>query len=167
MNYPYYMEKALDQAEKALAANEFPVGCVIVYREEVVANGSRTGTVDGKRNEIDHAEVNALKKLSGMNIDYENKDLAIFTTMEPCLMCYGAILLSGAGEIVYAYEDVMGGGTLCDLSRMPPLYKNREISIVPYVMRQESLDFFKTYFSNPENDYWRDSLLAKYTLEQV
>lgn len=160
------MKKALEQAETALAANEFPVGCVIVRKGEIVADGSRTGTGRADRNEIDHAEINALKKIC-MDADADRSGLTVFTTMEPCLMCFGAILLSGAGEIVYAYEDVMGGGTTCDLSKLPPLYRNREISIVPYIMREESLNLFKTYFSNPDNDYLENTLLAKHTLEQV
>ena len=52
-------------------------------------------------------------------------------------MCFGAILLSGIGKIVYAYEDVMGGGTCCDLTKLTPLYKNRKISIIPNILRKE------------------------------
>ncbi len=86
--------------------------------------------------------------------------------MEPCLMCFGAILLSGIGEIVYAYEDVMGGGTKSDLKSLPPLYRDRKISVISGVLRSKSLEIFKAYFSNPSNFYWRGSLLADYTLAQ-
>ena len=86
--------------------------------------------------------------------------------MEPCLMCLGALVLSGIGEIVYAYEDVMGGGTRCDLTKLTPLYKNFKFSIVPSVLRNESLQLFKAFFQNPKNAYWRGSLLASYTLSQ-
>ena len=55
--------------------------------------------------------------------------LTIFCTMEPCLMCLGAIMLSGIRKIVYAYEDVMGGGTGCDLSGLKPLYSNNHMSV--------------------------------------
>ena len=73
-------------------------------------------------------------------------------------------MLSGISEIVYAYEDVMGGGTRCDFTKLPSLYKNHRISIVPNILRKESLQLFKAFFENPENSYWRGSLLAKYTL---
>ena len=86
--------------------------------------------------------------------------------MEPCLMCYAALILAGVGTIVYAYEDVMGGGTGCDRSRLNPLYKNSAIEVVPHLLRKESLKIFQTYFSNPANCYWRKSLLAEYTLAQ-
>jgi tRNA(adenine34) deaminase len=81
-------------------------------------------------------------------------------------MCLGAMMLSGIRKVVYAYEDVMGGGTRCDLSKMTPLYKNNGITIVPHIMRQESLTLFKTFFNNLENSYWQNSLLAQYTIQQ-
>jgi tRNA(adenine34) deaminase len=158
------MKKALDQAENALAEGEFPVGCVMVYQDKILVTGSRKGTIRDDRNEIDHAEMVALRRL----IDIENKidpgKTTVFCTMEPCLMCYAALILAGVGEIVFAYEDVMGGGTGCELSRLKPLYKNSRVAVVPGVMRAESLNIFKTYFSNPANSYWKQSLLAEYTL---
>ena len=61
----------------------------------------------------------------------------------------------------------MGGGTSCDLSGMPPLYRDRQITIVPHVLRRKSLDLFRAFFTDPENPYWQGSLLAQYTLEQI
>ena len=84
--------------------------------------------------------------------------------MEPCLMCYSALILAGIGNIVYAYEDVMGGGTGCDLSQLNPLYKNSSVKIVPNILRHESLKLFKDYFVDPANVYLKRSLLAEYTL---
>ena len=81
-------------------------------------------------------------------------------------MCFGAILISGIGRIVFAYEDVMGGGTRCDLSSLAPLYRERDIDIMADVLRGESLTLFKRFFSDPRNTYWKGSLLARYTLAQ-
>ena len=166
MDYEFFMRKALEQAEDALAGNEFPVGCVLVYKDEVIVTGSRNGTANGGQNEVDHAEMVALRRLDELNTPIDRSQITLFCTMEPCLMCYGAILLSGIGTIVYAYEDVMGGGTACDLSILPPLYRDRPITIVPDVLRKQSLALFRDFFASPENDYWRGSLLACYTLDQ-
>jgi len=164
MNYEYIMVKALDQAKKALAAGEFPVGCVMVHQDKILATGYRKGTTGDFPNEIDHAEMIALKRLIDLKVNTDKNRIVLFTTLEPCLMCIGALILSGISEIVYAYEDVMGGGTKCDLTELPPLYKNHRISIVPNILRKESLKLFKTFFQNPENSYLRGSLLARYTL---
>ena len=158
------MKKALGQAEHALAEGEFPVGCVMVYQDKILVTGSRKGTIGGDRNEIDHAEMVALRRLIEIEDNIDPSKITVFCTMEPCLMCYGALMLAGVGEIVFAYEDVMGGGTGCELSRLKPLYKNSPVTVVAGVMRAESLKIFKSYFSNPANSYWKQSLLAEYTL---
>jgi len=158
------MKKALDQAEHALAKGEFPVGCVMVYQNKILVTGSRKGTIGAARNEIDHAEMVALRRLIESEDKIDPGNITVFCTMEPCLMCYGALILADVGAIVFAYEDVMGGGTGCELSRLKPLYKNSPVKVVPGVMRAESLKIFKTYFSNPANSYWKQSLLAEYTL---
>ena len=158
------MKKALDQAEHALAEGEFPVGCVMVYQDKILVTGSRKGTIGAARNEIDHAEMVALRRLIEIEDKIDSAKITVFCTMEPCLMCYGALILAGVGQIVFAYEDAMGGGTGCELSRLKPLYKNSSVTVVPGVMRAESLNIFKTYFSNPANSYWKQSLLAEYTL---
>ena len=166
MDYEYFMKMALDQARKALDAGEFPVGCVLVHQNRILATGARKGSMGDFPNEIDHAEMIALKCVAGMDINTDKKEMVLFTTMEPCLMCLGALILNGIGEVVYAYEDVMGGGTGCNLAGLTPLYRNQKISIVPHILRQQSLELFKAFFQNPENSYWKGSLLAEYTLRQ-
>ena len=166
MNYERFMKKALEQAEDALARGEFPVGCVLVHREEVLVTGARIGTTGDGKNELDHAEMVALRRLIDLDEPINHGDLTIFCTMEPCLMCYAALILAGIGKIVYAYEDVMGGGISCELSGLRPLYQNSPVAVVADVLRTESLKLFQTYFSNPDNNYWKNSLLAEYTLAQ-
>jgi tRNA(adenine34) deaminase len=166
MNYDQFMQKALDQAKSAFYAGEFPVGCVMVFQDKVLATGSRKGTTADSPNEIDHAEMVALRRFIDLDKDIDPSGITLFCTLEPCLMCFGAILLSGIGKIVYAYEDVMGGGTRCDLTKLTPLYKNRKISIIPNILRKESLELLKAYFQNPKNTYWKGSLLAEHTLCQ-
>jgi len=166
MDYEHFMKKALDQAQKALVAGEFPVGCVLVYNGRILVSSFRIGTSTEPGNEVDHAEMVALRRLVNLKKNIDNRQVTLFCTMEPCLMCLGALLLSGIGEVVYAYEDVMGGGTGCDLAGLTPLYRDQKISIVPHILRQESLELFRTFFKNPENSYWDGSLLAEYTLRQ-
>ncbi len=161
-----FMAEALDLARTALADQEFPVGCVIADGDNVVARGHRTGTATGPGNEIDHAEINAIRQLYGCMPDIDRSRLTIYSTMEPCLMCYSAILLSGIGRIVYAYEDVMGGGTQFDRSGLPPLYRDAQPTVISGMLRDDSLVLFQRFFSESGNSYWADSLLSRYTLDQ-
>ena len=172
LEHDYFMKMALDHAEQALAEGEFPVGCVIAHQEELIATGARTGSRlnSGERtvpSEIDHAEINALKSFYDLDISIPREEITLYCTLEPCLMCFGAIMISRIGTLVFAYEDVMGGGTSCDLKTTGPLYADSRIEIIPHVMRNESLKLFKTFFSNPDNDYWKESLLADYTIESA
>jgi tRNA(adenine34) deaminase len=166
MDYEYFMRKALDQARKALSDGEFPVGCVIVSQSRVLATGYRKGTTGDFPNETDHAEMIAIRHLIDLKLSKEESKVTLFTTLEPCLMCLGALMLSGINEIVYAYEDVMGGGTGCDFTKLTPLYKSCQIEVVSNILRKESLNLFKAFFQNPANSYWKGSLLAEYTLKQ-
>ncbi|MBS0012645.1 MAG: nucleoside deaminase [Desulfobacterales bacterium] len=161
-----YMQAALEQAQQALDAGEFPVGCVIAGPGGVVAGGARSHSRKQTPSEIDHAEINALKRFYELSYKGDPGQLRLYTTLEPCLMCFAAILIAGIGRIVYAYEDVMGGGTACKTGNLPPLYRNAGLSVVSSMMREQSLDLFFRFFSNPENTYLRHSMLAAYTLAQ-
>lgn len=161
-----FMNAALEMAQTALAKGEFPVGCVIADASTVVARGHRTGTAAGADNEIDHAEINALRTLNHVQSDIDRSQLSIYCTMEPCLMCFSAIILSGIPRIVYAYEDVMGGGTRCDRSGLAPLYRDARMTVVAGTLRMPSLKLFQQFFSLPGNTYWADSQLCRYTLRQ-
>ncbi len=160
-----WMRAALAGAEAALALGEFPVGCVMVFENRIVSAGKRINSrTDG--NELDHAEIVALRSLASLlpGIDYSR--VVAYSTMEPCLMCFSTLILNGIRTIVYGYEDVMGGGSHLDLSMLPPLYRGMEVKVIPGVCRQESLAIFKKFFLDENNLYWQDSLLARYTITQ-
>jgi len=164
----YFMKLALDQARIAFAKGEFPVGCVIVQGEKVIATGARQGTARDSPffSEIDHAEIRALKSLEASESGFKPEESVLFCTMEPCLMCFAAIILAGIKKIVYAYEDAMGGGTNSCLASMAPLYRDAKMEIVPGVLREKSLDLFYDFFNKETNLYWKGSFLEEYTLAQ-
>ncbi|MEN8134688.1 MAG: nucleoside deaminase [Thermodesulfobacteriota bacterium] len=161
-----YMQKALAEARRAMAGGEFPVGCIIVYGDRVVSRGRRFNSRGETANEMDHAEISALSRLLTDHPEIAPGDVTVYATMEPCLMCYTTMLLNGIRRVVYAYEDAMGGGTDLDLSSLKPLYQQMKVEIIPQVCRSESLELFRAFFNNPDNDYWQESLLAEYTLRQ-
>ncbi len=163
-----FMRIALEQAREALAQDEFPVGAILVHDDRILATGKRENSQEQKEvvNEIDHAEIVALRSFLARESDIPMEEITVYSTMEPCLMCYSTMILNGIRNIVFAYEDVMGGGTNLPLAQLNPLYEVMVVDIVDHVLRAESLDLFKKFFANPENNYWKDSLLASYTLSQ-
>ncbi len=161
-----YMRIALTQAAEALEKDEFPVGCVIGQGEKILAVGSRmNSSVDFC--EMDHAEITALRNLQKENPEVDMTTLTVYSTMEPCLMCFSTLVVNNVRRVVYGYEDAMGGGTNLPFHLLSPLYKRYKMEIVKHVMREECLQLFHRFFSNPENDYLHNTLLAEYTLSHT
>ncbi len=162
----HFMRQALDQAWLALEAREFPVGCVLVRENKIIQSGRRHNSEGTASNEIDHAEMLTLRALLAEHPELDCQGITVYSTMEPCLMCYTTLLLSGVRRFVWAYEDVMGGGTDLPLEQLAPLYQDMqgEVELVPDILRQESLRLFARFFQ--QYSYWQDSLIAEYTLAQ-
>jgi tRNA(adenine34) deaminase len=163
-SHEYFMEFALEEAAAALAEGEFPVGCVIVRGNKVVARGGRRGSGGGAP-ELEHAEIVALRRLMRESPVPDPAGLTVYSTMEPCLMCFGTLLVNGCQRLVYAYEDVMGGATDLPLPSLHPLYKNTRLAVISGVRRRSSLTLFQRFFA-ARPAYLSDSLLARYTLAQ-
>ena len=165
MNNEKFMKIALQQAAAALEENEFPVGCVLVMDGRVVASGKRSHTFTTV-NEMDHAEIRALRAMLDADTAIDPQSITVYSTMEPCLMCFSTLLVNGVRNFVYSYEDAMGGGTNLPLEQLSALYKDLRIQITGGVLRSQSLALFKSYFTSPETSYLRDTFLAEYTINQ-
>ena len=166
MDYVRFMRSALIEAEHALERGDFPVGCVVTNDAEILVKASRANSRPGVRNELDHAEMLALRRLIRRDQQINKSDICFFTTLEPCLMCYSALIVNGIKTIVYAYEDAFGGGTTVDLKPLRPFYKGLNIKVVPGILREKSLKLFKDFFSNTHNEYLRESPLARQVLRE-
>ena len=166
-NHDIYMREALLDAREALLAGEFPVGCVMVYENTVISRGRRINSKPPNENELDHAEIMALRNFFAQHPAIDRSRIIVYSTMEPCLMCYVTLLLNGIRKIVYAYEDIMGGGTSLNLKELSPLYQEMSVSITQHILRRDSLELFKTFFADQDNTYWQDSPLPRYTLDQI
>ncbi len=163
-HHEQFMHLALAEAASALKSGDFPVGCVLVENDQILASGKRCNSSGDNANELDHAEVTTLRHLLQEKPRYDLSKVTAYTTMEPCLMCYATLLLSGIRRFVWAYEDIMGGGTNLSLNQLNSLYAGMDVIIIPYVLRTESLTLFQDFFR--QYPYWAESPLARYTLEQ-
>ncbi len=174
-----WMARALELARQALDAGEFPVGAVIVHGGRIVAEGHRLNSRDAACNELDHAEILALRHWIEAGSPGRGEAIC-YSTLEPCLMCTGALIINGIGGICFSMEDVMGGGCGLDfdgpfsaahLSGLPSrrdeinhMFKGFGSRITGGIMRDESLDLLRRFFSSPENRYLKKTQLARYIL---
>ena len=85
-----YMKMALFEAKKAYFEDEIPVGCVIVYKNEVIACGYNEK--ESKNSAIRHAEIVAIEEACGKLGTWHLDDCDLYVTLEPCMMCLGAII---------------------------------------------------------------------------
>jgi tRNA(adenine34) deaminase len=116
-----FMAEAVREARRSLELDEFPVGAVVVLRDEVVVRAHWTGAA--QRRLLDHAEMLALmeaERSRRVSRRQERQEATLYTTLEPCALCMAAAMSFLLGRIVYAAEaPVDGGTTLPDLWEPP------------------------------------------------
>ncbi|KAI5643141.1 cytidine and deoxycytidylate deaminase zinc-binding region domain-containing protein [Phthorimaea operculella] len=147
-----FMTRALELANEALTAREVPVGCVFVHNGAIVAESRNT--VNITRNPTRHAEINCiditLDHCKTNNIDYNTffKDISVYVTVEPCIMCAAALHNLKIREVVYGCaNDRFGGATVLDVSK---LYEHN-YSLTGNLLADKAMDLLKQFYkgTNP------------------
>ncbi len=106
----YFMGEALKEAEKARLKDEVPVGAVIVQNGKIIARAHNLR--EKKQQASAHAEFLAIQKASKKRNNWCLNDCDLYVTLEPCMMCAGAISLSRMNHLYYGTEDPKGGATV-------------------------------------------------------
>jgi tRNA(adenine34) deaminase len=123
-----YMREALRQAEKALAADEVPVGAVIVRAGKIIARAYNQ--VELLKDATAHAEMLALTQAEATAGDWRLTDCDLYVTKEPCVMCAGAIVHTRIHRVIFGCADPRSGGAggLVNLLQHPTLNHHCEIT---------------------------------------
>jgi len=104
MEHSFFLKEALKQAVKARAEGQNPIGCVIVdERGKIIARAHNE--VAKKNDRTAHAEMLAIRKAARHVDDNNIRKWTLYTTVEPCLMCLGAIIMSHIGTVVWGTND--------------------------------------------------------------
>ncbi len=130
-----FMRMALAEAEKAATLGETPVGAVLVINGEVIAAAHNMR--ETWQDPTAHAESIALREASARLGRWRLRDATVYVTLEPCLMCAGALVLARVGRLVYGCRDPKAGalGSVYDVVRDGRL--NHEYRITPGVLEEE------------------------------
>ena len=112
-----YMELAYKEAIKAMEEDEVPVGAVIVKNNKIIAKAHNKK--EKNNNPMSHAEIECIKKATKKLNDWYLKDCELYVTLEPCVMCVGAIINARINKVYYAAKDLKSGalGGLFDLMK--------------------------------------------------
>ena len=102
-----YMDLAIKEAIKAYKEDEVPIGCVIIKNDKVIAKAHNKK--EAKKDATAHSEVEAIKKASKYLSNWHLDNCELYVTLEPCIMCMGAIINSRIKKVYYAAKDPKGG----------------------------------------------------------
>ena len=140
----HFMRLALAQAEVARSQGEVPVGAVVVKDGEVIAVGYNQPI--GRHDPTAHAEVMALRAASARLGNYRLPGCVLYVTLEPCVMCSGAMLHARLARVVFGASDPKTGacGSVLNLFEQPAL--NHQTAIAGGVLADECSDFLRTFF---------------------
>ncbi|MEG0304231.1 MAG: tRNA adenosine(34) deaminase TadA [Oscillospiraceae bacterium] len=139
-----YMRLAINEAQKAAAMGEVPIGAVIVRNGEVISTAHNTRECE--KNATHHAELLAIdaacKALGGWRL----MDCELYVTLEPCPMCAGAIINSRIKRVIYGAKDVKAGccGSVANLFAMP---FNHEPRLQSGVLESECTQLLQSFFA--------------------
>lgn len=139
-----FMLEALKEANKALLIDEVPVGCVIVKDNKIIARAFNKR--EKEQDSTSHAEINAIRKACKKINNWRLVDMDIYITVEPCIMCAGAIMWSRFKRIIYGAKDPKGGalGTSINIFDTPNI--NHHPEIISGVLEDECSKIIKNYF---------------------
>jgi tRNA(adenine34) deaminase len=141
MNDTLYMKLAIEEANKAFSKNEVPVGAIIVCRGRVIA---RTHNMTEMLNDVTaHAEILAITSAANFLGGKYLNECTMYVSLEPCVMCAGAISWSQLGKLVYAASDTKKGYTTVSENILHP-----KTEVFSGILKNESENLLKSFFEN-------------------
>ena len=145
-NYVKYMLEALKEAELAKLEDEVPIGCVIVKDDQIIARAHNQR--EATNNPLGHAETLAIKKASEVLNDWQLVDCDLYVTIEPCIMCGGAIIQSRIRKVIYGAPDLKGGAFGSSINILDAQNINHRPEIVKGILEEECTKIIKDYFKS-------------------
>ncbi len=139
-----YMKEAIKQAKRAMKMNEVPIGCVIVYNDEIIGRGYNRRMTD--KNTLSHAELNAIKKASKKMDDWRLDDCEMYVTTEPCQMCAGAIVQARIKKVYIGCMNPKAGcaGSIMNLLEVDAF--NHQVESEKGILEEECSNLLKEFF---------------------
>lgn len=141
-DHKFFMKIAYRQALNAYQNHEVPIGAILVDKEgNVVARGYNQ--VEKHGTQVDHAEILVLKKAARKIDDWRLDGMTLYVTLQPCMMCLGAIYLSRISKVVYGVVSPKYGFEI-DIKKISGIYQNLHTTIqnINYIPSQELLQKF-------------------------
>ena len=146
MSHDRFMQAALDEAGRALASGEVPVGAVVVIDERIIARGFNQpiAAVDPTA----HAEIVALREAARQVGNYRLTDAVLYVTVEPCLMCVGALVHARVREVVFGAAEPRTGALISAVRGLELPGFNHRFDVTAGVLEEECRELIQGFFRN-------------------
>ena len=139
-----FLRDAIELAREAERAGEAPVGAVVVCEGEIVGRG-RNGPI-GRRDPTAHAEILAMREAAERLGNYRLTGCGLYVTLEPCVMCAGAIVHARIGRVVFGARDLRFGGVRSKFRLADSELLNHRAEIVEGVLGAECMELLQRFF---------------------
>ena len=144
------MKQALKEADKALLIDEVPIGCVIVKDNKIIARAYNKK--ESSKDPTGHAEIIAIKKACKKLDNWRLEGCDIYVTLEPCIMCSGALLQSRIDSLYFGAYDPKGGGIISSIKVFDAQYINHHPIIEGGILEEECSSKITNYFKKKRDD---------------
>ena len=139
-----FLEAALELARQAEAAGEVPVGAVVVLDGAIIGRGYNSPI--RLSDPTAHAEILALREAAANTRNYRLESATLYATLEPCVMCAGALVAARVGRLVFGARDLRFGGVRSKFSLADSELLNHRLEVVEGVRAAECLELVKRFF---------------------
>ncbi len=140
------MKLAIKEAKKAILIDEVPVGCVIVKDDKVISRGFNHR--ENKQMVISHAEIEAINKANKKLGAWRLEDCEIYVTVEPCIMCAGAIIQGRFKRVIFGADDFKGGAFGSSIDVLTASDINHHPEVTRGILKEECSSLISEYFKN-------------------
>jgi tRNA(adenine34) deaminase len=141
-----WMRIAIEEANLAMDKNEVPVGAVLVKNDMLIAQAHNKPIT--KNDPTAHAEIQLLRKAGEQQKNYRLPKSTLYVTLEPCTMCFGAMVHARIDRIVYGASDPKTGVCGSRMNLNEENFFNHKISITSGILEKESSELLKLFFKS-------------------
>ena len=144
-----YMNIALEEAYKSYEKGDVPVGAIVVYKNEIIARAHNCK--EQNKNAVEHAEILAISQTCQKLNTWHLEECTIYVTLEPCLMCAGALIQSRIGKLVFATENEKFGYVGSISNVLNNKSNNHHPIIINGICKEKSQKLLKEFFKDKRN----------------
>ncbi len=141
-----FMRRALKMAEKARQRGEVPVGAVVVLDGEVIGEGLNQPIT--LQDPSAHAEILALRVAAKHIGNYRLQDASLYVTIEPCIMCCGALVHARISRLVFAAREPRAGAVVSNARLLASPWLNHRVQVSEGVLADECGELMRTFFQD-------------------